>query len=176
MTTRRAGVATLLVSLLVVSVLAQPSPRPRVREVPGRKRVSGDPLINPATTNPHPGLPTSARREERGATPERHDETWAAARWTTSTLQLPGNAKKTISVAAPSIVLIRASWPDQSDLTVRATRGNTTLASAKGIKKPGIGKVASTQVKVPSPGNIVIGATGPGSPKVTLYVGILPTR
>lgn len=178
MSTRLVGVATLLVSFLAVPAFAQPSPRPRVREVAGHKRVSGDPLVNPATANRHPGLPDAARPEhERGASPERHDETWAAARWTTSSLQLPGNARKTISVTAPSTVLIRASWPDQSDLTVSVARGNTTLGSARGTKKPGVGKIATTQVKVPSAGNITIGVTGPSpGTKVTLYVGIVPAR
>ncbi len=178
MSVRFDGVAMLLVFLLAAATFAQPSPRPRVREAAGRGHVSGDPVVNPSTSNRHPGLPARARSDHERATSERRDETWAAARWTTSTLRLPGNAKKTISLSAPSIVLIRASWPDQSDLTVSVAKGNATLTSVKGTKTPGVGKIATMQVKVPSAGNIVIGATGPGSPSsnVTLYVGVLAAR
>ena len=70
-------------------------------------------------------------------------------------------------------MLVRASWPDDSDVTVSVARGGTTLKSVKGAKTPGVGRVATARVKVPSAGNIVIGATAPGSStKVTLYVGV----
>jgi len=55
-------------------------------------------------------------------------------------------------------------------------RGNTTLKTLKGAIKPGIGRVAAGQLNLPSAGNVVIRASGPGSPKVTLYVGIVAAQ
>jgi len=172
MSVRLLGLAVLSLFLAAASAFAQPNPRPRVREAAGRRHVKDDPVVNPSATT-HP-LPAPARPAgERVIPDEKRNDGWAAARWTTSTLQLPGNAKKTISLPAPSIVLVRASWPDDSDVTVSVARGGTTLKSVKGAKTPGVGRVATARVKVPSAGNIVIGATAPGSStKVTLYVGV----
>ena len=169
-----------LVSLLFVagSVLAQPSPpQPRIVEGAARDQVGNDPVVNPSSSVRHPGIPAEALAESgRPREEETERETWAEARWSTSTLELPGNAKMTISVARRSILLVHANWPGQSDLTVTVTRGNTTLKAFQGAIEPGIGRVVAGQVKVPSAGDVVIGASGPGSPKITLYVGVVAAQ
>jgi len=176
MSVRLHGQALISVFLAAVSAFAQPSPRPRIQNAAPRGHVTDDVVVNPSTSRPHPDLPARARRDSGRADPGERKESWAAAQWTTSTLQLPGNAKKTIAVAGPSILLVRASWPDQSDLTVSVTLGNTTFKSVRGVSTPGVGRIATARVKVPSSGNVVIVAAGAGSPKVSLQVGVLSAR
>ncbi len=166
--------AVVFVSLFfaAVSAIAQTSPRPRVVEGAARGQVANDPVINPSSTSRHPGLPAAALAGSGAPDTREKEKTWAAARWTMSTLQLPGNAKKTIPIARRSTLLIRASRSDQSDLTLTVTKGNMTLQSVKGMTVPGVGRVATARVEVPAAGDVVITAGGAGPAKVTLHVGV----
>jgi hypothetical protein len=177
MSARLPGRVLLSVFLAAVSSFAQqPSPRPRIENAVPRERVRDDALVNPSSSRPHPDLPARARTDRGRAEPGERKELWAAAQWMTSTLQLPANARKTITVASSSILLVRASWPDQSDLTVSVTRGNTIFKSVKGVSTPGVGRIATARVQVPSSGNVGIAIAGVGAPKVKLQVGVLPVR
>jgi len=100
-----------LVSLLFIAgaVLAQPSSQPRIVEGAARDQIRNDPVVNPSSSARHPGIPVEALAESgHPRDEERERETWAEAQWGISTLELPGNAKKTIAVARRSTLLIQA--------------------------------------------------------------------
>ena len=69
-------------ALLLMSAAVSAAQEPVVRETQPRKPAKGDPALNPASANPHPGL--SARALAQGARREREPEKahWASARWT----------------------------------------------------------------------------------------------
>jgi hypothetical protein len=155
-----------------VSAIAQ-NPRARVVEGAVRGQTANDPVINPSSTSRHPGLPPGALTGSNEPDTAEKEKTWAAARWTTSTLQLPSNTKKIIPVTRPSTLLIRASRSDSSDLTLTVTKGHLTLKSVTGTTVPGVGRVATARVEVPAAGHVVITAGSAGSAKVTLDVGVV---
>jgi hypothetical protein len=162
--------------LLLAAAICAAQGAPVVRETQPRKPVKGDPALNSASANPHPGLP--ARALAQGARAEREPEKahWAVARWTRATLQPPGTAQKTVTVPASGTVLVRASWPGPSAVDLTIQKQGATLATAAASKRYDGVMVATAQAKVPSAGEVVIRAAGPGSQsvKVDLYVGVLP--
>lgn len=177
MSLRWRGLVSFVFLFVAGSAWAQASPRTQVVEGAERRRAADDPAMNPSSPTTPPDLPVAALGGSGPREPaERERGTWAAARWTTSTLQLPGNAKKTTSVARASTLMIRASWPGPADLTISIRRGNATLKSVKGKAKRGVGRLATALVRVPAAGNVVITVTGPGSSKVTLHIGVLAAQ
>lgn len=173
---RRVGLAAMTLLVAASSASAQPAaPRPRVLETAPRGRAADDPAINPNSTRPHPPLPPRALVDNGPVEEEERHEGWAAAKWTTHTLRLPSNARQSIAITEPSVLLIRASWPQAADLTIRVTQGPTTLKTFTGLSTAA-GRLATAQVNVPAAGQVVIAVSGQGATAVSLHVGVLPTR
>jgi hypothetical protein len=169
--------AAMILLLAAPSVSAQPAaPPPRVRETAPRGRAADDPAINPQSTRPHPVLPPRALVDTGPVEEEERHEGWAVAKWTTHILRLPSNVRRSIAVTAPSVLLIRASWRDAADLTIRVTQGSTTLKTFTGLSGTAAGRLATAQVNVPAAGQVTIAVSGQGATAVTLHVGVLPTR
>lgn len=166
----------MVVVLAAAAAWAQPPAGPRIRETTPARRVADDPAVNPKSTAPPPRIPARALVDDGPVEPEERREGWAVARWTVHRLQVPANAKRTISVPAPSVLLIRASWPDTADVTITVTRGGTSLATIKAGSPAAGGRLATARVNVPSPGEVVIAASGAASTRVTLHTGVLPAR
>lgn len=173
---RDSSLALIVVLSVAAPAAAQPAPRPRVQETAPAKRVMNDPAVNPKSSTPHPGLPAGALVDDGRGEREERREGWAVARWTVHTLRLPSSAKRSISIAAPSVLLIRASWPDASDLTISVTKGGASLASIKGTSAGAGGRLATGYVTIPSAGELVVAASGGSAGTVTLHVGVLPKR
>ena len=148
----------------------------QIKDARPRKPVSGDPVIHFVATNPAPTLPAKARTDT--GQPERTVEKahWAEAKWTHSTLQLPGTKEKTVAFSSAGTVFVRASWPGSAPVAVTVVKQGSTLATAKSTKRFDGSTMATAQAKVASPGQVVIRASGSGSAavKVDLYVGALP--
>lgn len=162
--------------LAATSVSAQPAaPGPRVLETAPRGRAADDPAINPNSTRPHPPLPPRALVDNGPVEEEERHEGWAAAKWTTHTLRLPSNARQSFAVTDPSVLLIRASWSQAADLTIRVTQGPTTLKTFTGLSTAA-GRLATAHVNVPAAGQVTIAVSGQGATAVSLHVGVLPTR
>ena len=166
----------MVIVLAASSTSAQQAPRPRVRETTPARRVADDPAVNPKSSAPRPAIPARALVDDGRGEEEERREGWAVARWTAHTLQVPADAKRTISIAAPSVLLIRASWPESRDVTITVTRGGTSLATIRGGSPAAGGRLAPARVNVPSPGEVVIAASGAASTRVTLHTGVLPAR
>jgi hypothetical protein len=169
--------AALALLLAAPSVAAQPpAPRPRIRETAPRGRAADDPAINPRSTRRQPALPPRALVDTGPVEQEERRDGWAVATWTTHTLRLPSNSSQPIAITGPSVLLIRASWPEAADLTIRVTQGNTTLETFTGARGTTVGRLATAHVNVPAAGQVVIAVSGQGATAVNLHVGVLPTR
>jgi hypothetical protein len=166
--------AVIVFSFAGVSASAQPA-RPPVEETKTRRPVTGDPAINPTSGAKPPEIPAAALTDDRGEE-EKRTEGWAVAKWTTHTLQPSGSARQTIPVAAPSILLLRASWAGTDDVTITVTKGGKTLATLTGASAQAGGRLATARVNVPSAGDVVIVARGARTAKVILRVGVLANR
>lgn len=162
--------------LLVPAAVCAAQDTPVVRETQPRRPVKGDPVLNPAPANRHPGLP--ARALAQGARADREPEKahWASARWTRARLQLPGTAQNAVTVPAGGTVLVRASWRGPYAVGLTIQKQGATLATATTSKRYDGSMVATAQAKVPYAGEVVIRAAGPGSQsvRVDLYVGVVP--
>jgi len=80
-----------------------------------------------------------------------------------------------VTSAGCGTVLVRASWPGPSAVALTIQKQGATLATATSSKRYDGAMIATAQAKVPSAGEVVIRAAGPGSQslKVDLYVGVL---
>lgn len=165
----RAAAPFLLANILATTSSGQPVGLHRISETE-RGRVTGDPLVNPGATPIQPQLPAAAHNAPGTREHEAERETWSQVRWTTAKLQLPGNARLQVPVAGASLLLLRASWPGQSDVTISVQKDSATLTSQKGRPEPGM-MIATALVKVPSAGNVVISANGNSATTVTIHVG-----
>ena len=168
---------TMVVVLAAASASPQLPPRPRVVETTPARRVADDPAVNPKSTAPPPRIPARALVDDGPVEEEERREGWAVARWTVHRLQVPANARRTIAIPAPSVLLLRASWPGAADVTITVTRGATTLGTIKagGSASPGE-RLATARVNIPSRGDVVVSATGAAATRVTLHTGVLPAR
>jgi hypothetical protein len=170
-----------IMPLLVAVAAAQTDTTPRIRESPAKGRVSEDPLVNPSSSKPHPQLPVAAvARSGTDTEEEEKEETksgWAIATWSRSTLRLTGTAQKNLSLASPSTLLIKATWPGKADVTINVIKDGNKLASAKSVKNFDGQRLATACVKVPSGGNVLIRAKGSGNQPLDLelYIGVLKT-
>ena len=149
-------------------------PKPLIKESPKRVRISDNPLVNPASSKPLPSLPRalySAPRTEK----EIGDSGWQKARWSHYTLRVSGAANKSLSIATPSVVMLKASWHNKTEITFSLIKNGTTIASAKSGIRFDKSRLATIHAKVPSAGNLVIRAANSTSTPaaVDLYVGIL---
>ena len=175
MTPRVLTVATVLSVAALVSADAQSVPEPRVQETTPRGRVSKDPAINPSSgTRPTP-IPIRALVDDAQGEEEKRTEGWAVAKWTAYTLRPAADARQTISVPGPSVLLLRASWPGRDDVAITVTNGRTTLASLTDASASAGGRLVTARVNVPSAGEVVIAVRGARTAKVTLHVGVLAT-
>jgi hypothetical protein len=168
--------AATVFSIAGASASAQPASKPRVDETKSRRPVTDDPAINPASGTKPPEIPAAALVDDPRAEEEKRTEGWAVAKWTTRTLQPSAGARHTITVAAPSVLLLRASWAGTDNVTITVVKGGKTLASLTGASAQAGGRLATARVNVPSAGDVVILARGARTAKVTLQVGVLANR
>jgi hypothetical protein len=173
----KAQLIVLPLMLLAVTASAQNAPA-TLKESTPQPRASDDPHINPLSSKALPSLPAKAREQKARFEEEERTQGWGSARWTHSSLQLPGQAQQTISVSAPSHVLVRASWTGSPTLTVRVVNQGATVATIDPTKRHDGEMVGTAHAKLSSAGNIIIQASDSGSQsaKVDVYVGILATR
>jgi hypothetical protein len=141
-----------------------------------------DPVVNPSTSKPLPPLPRATLSKRKGqkalaesAEEEDEREGWETARWSRSTRRVSSNAEKTISIAAPSVVLIEAKWKAESEITVNVFKNGSILDSTKSNKIFDGRRYANAIVKVPSAGDLLIKVAATGKQPVTLelHIGIL---
>jgi len=138
--------------------------------VPARAPISADPLFDPS--KPRVDLPAAALAERDG------DECFAdepIGRWRHWIFDVTDTVDTSVSVAAPSVLLVKAIWPQQHDLTVIVLRDETVLGSARTTQGPAGRLIADARVEVPSPGRHIVRATTRSAEPVTveLYVGVV---
>lgn len=162
---------------LAVSCATHPGPAPTpsspqaiVREVPSRAPISADPLFDPS--KPSLEVPAAALAERDG------DDRFAEepiGRWRHSIFEVSGTVDNSVSVAGPSIVLVKAVWREDHDLTVTVLRDETVLAKATTARGPERRRIAMASAKVTSAGRLVIRATATSAQPVVLelYVGVV---
>jgi hypothetical protein len=150
----------------------QKAPAPRIQDARPRGQVSGDPVVKVSSSKTLGVLPAGALRapgiEEEGA------ETWKSAKWQHSTIKLSGASSTNLAIAAPSVLLVRATWKQSVDVSVSVLLGATVLASATTQKAFDGLRSATIQVKAPA-GSVIVKAssTSPGPIPVELYTGIV---
>jgi len=151
----------------------QKNPTPRVQDAPPRGQVSEDPLVKTSSSKTPGVLPAGALRAP--GIGEQGEETWKSAKWQHSTIRLSGASSTNLSIAAPSVLLVRATWKQSVDVNVSVLQGAAVLASATTQKAFDGLRSATIQVKVPA-GPVVVKAssTAPGPIPVELYTGIVP--
>ena len=151
-----------------------PDPKPLIKESPKRVRISDNPLVNPASFKPLPSLPRAAYSAPR-TEKEIEDSGWQKARWSHYTLRVSGAANKSLFIATPSVVMLKASWHNKTEITFSLIKNGTTIASAKSGTRFDKSRLATIHAKVPSAGNLVIRAANNTSTPaaVDLYIGIL---
>jgi hypothetical protein len=151
-----------------------PSPQTTIQDVPARAPISADPLFDPS--KPRVNLPAAALAQPDG------DERFAEepiGRWRHWILDVSDTVDTSVSIAAPSILLVKAISPQQYDFTVSVLKDEAVLASARTSlgpeSGPENGRIATARVEVPSAGHLVVrtitGSVGPV--RVELYVGVV---
>jgi hypothetical protein len=165
-----------LLPLLLLAMTASAQDVPvAIKDSALRPPASDNPIVNPSSLKPLPSLPAKALAQKARSEEEEREQGWGSAQWTHASLQIPGSAQQTIKVAAPSNVLVRATWRGSPTLAVSVVKQGATVATTKAIKRFDGDMVATAQAKLTSAGDIVIQASDSGSQpaKVDVYVGIL---
>jgi hypothetical protein len=148
------------------------TPQSNVQESPVRAPVSDNQIVNPASSKAPPPLPKAAFEGKR-TPPDDEGADWQKAHWTHTTLRGTGKADNVISLAAPSMVMIKASWQAHPEITVNVLKDGKVLASTKSTPGLGTHRTAAAHVKVPTTGPVTVRATGTGPLTIDLYVGVL---
>ena len=144
-----------------------------VQEVPTKVPVTDDPLINPAGGKPLPALPAAAL----AGTPinDEQETGWQAAKWTHATVHVAGTADTPVSVPAPSMVLVSATWSEDVDVTLSVLNQGNSLGSGTPRKAFDGLRSARASVKMTAAGNVLVRATSAGGApaNLDLYIGVL---
>jgi len=151
----------------------QKGPSPRIQNAAARKPVSGDPVVNLSSSNAPGVLPAGALRAP-GIEEEGESESWEAAEWRHATLKLSGSKLTSLAIAAPSVLMVRATWKQNVDVNISVLQGSTVLASAKSLKGFDGLRSAAVHVKVPAAATVTVKATSTSAGAVVeLYTGVL---
>jgi hypothetical protein len=147
-------------------------PTPRIQDARPRGKVSEDPVVKTSSSKTAGVLPPAALRAP--GIGEQGEEAWESAKWQHSTINFSRTSSTNLSIAAPSVLLVRATWKQNFDVSVSVLQGATVLASATTQKAFDGLRSATIQVKVPA-GPVVVKAssTAPGPIPIELYTGIL---
>jgi hypothetical protein len=142
--------------------------------VPSTKRIADNPLVNPASKKPVTPLPAMARTQRATGEVEKEQAAWAQAKWTRATLTVRGTAKKSVTLASPSTLMVRASWKGAPDLAIAVSKDGSELAKAsKAPPGPDGLTVATAEVRVPAAGEVVVQGTSGAAVKVDRYIGVI---
>lgn len=144
-----------------------PSPQDVVQEVPARAPISADPLLDPS--QPPVEFPPAALAE-RGGDVELAEE--PIGRWRRSIFFISGTVDTSVSVTAPTVVLVKAVWRGDEDVTVSVLWDGAVLASAAKRQGPEGQNIAEARIEVPRAGDLVVRTTSLSAQSVTVKLDI----
>ena len=171
-----------VVIIFVLATLAfAQTPKQKINEAHSNAKPSEDRIVNPASSKALPGTPAKARAikpddddEKTGAA-----ESWNTAKWSNSVLNVTGTpADTTVAVSGSSVVMIKASWQADYDITLSVIKDGQTIAKAVNALPRGNQRSAIAHATVAVAGKVTVRAVGerPGPTNVSLYVGVLPNK